>query len=862
MTASELTGLTDAEVSERVVAGKVNLVPDAPVRTLREIIVANVFTWINLIVGTLFVLVLIAGHPADGLFVGVIVSNSAIGIIQELRARSTLQSLAVLNAPTATVRRNGGEQDVALEAVVLDDLLVIRTGDQVPVDGEVVDGNGLELDESLLTGESDPVDKGIGAEVMSGSFVVAGSGLLRATKVGADSYASSLAEQARRFELAPSGLRADVDRILRWQLLIIPPIAIVLLLRQLGVHDDWQDAVIDMVAAAVAMVPAGLALLISIAFVVGIIELARRKALAKELASVELLARVDTLCLDKTGTITTGEMSFAGVECIGDCDPAWLRAALATLVAAEPDPNATLQAIATGISGDHRSAGDSSSDARSTSQDDGGSGNDSGSGSGNGNGNGDDDGAGTPWTVTAAVPFSSARKWAAVCTDGHGSIYLGAPEMVLGNGDATGTGDDADADADSGTDSSNSSSGTGTGAASTVSELVGEHAARGRRVLVVARADDWGGDRLPAGVTPAGIVVLEDTMRPDAAEIFAYFVAQGVELKVISGDNPRTVAAVAQRAGIPGAERWVDARELPTDDAAGLAEPMADTVVFGRVAPHQKRAMVHALQSRGRTVAMTGDGVNDVLALKDSDAGIAMGSGSSATRAVAQLVLLDNRFATLPVALAQGRRVINNIERVANLFLTKTAYAVMLALLVGVFGTQFPFLPRQQTLLDAFSIGVPGFVLALAPAPYPIRPGLLRRVLSFAIPAGAIIGIVAFIVFVLADRGGATLAEARTATTFTMLGIALVVLVLASRPLVAWKLALAAAMLGLYVATAAIEPLRRYFQLEIPATATLRWQIAAAIVVGGVLVTATRSVADAVERRPRHARSEATDIPG
>ena len=367
-------------------------------------------------------LVLIASHPADGLFVGVIVSNSDR---HHPGAAGALDAAVVGRAQRPDGNgacATAAKQDVALEAVVLDDLLVIRTGDQVPVDGEVVDGNGLELDESLLTGESDPVDKGIGAEVMSGSFVVAGSGLLRATKVGADSYASSLAEQARRFELAPSGLRADVDRILRWQLLIIPPIAIVLLPARRPRR--LAGAVIDMVAAAVAMVPAGLALLISIAFVVGIIELARRKALAKELASVELLARVDTLCLDKTGTITTGEMSFAGVECIGDCDPAWLRTALATLVAAEPDPNATLQAIATGISGDHRSAGDSSSDARSTSQDDGGSG--SGNDSGNGNGNGDGDGAGTPWTVTAAVPFSSARKWAAVCTDGHGSIYLGA----------------------------------------------------------------------------------------------------------------------------------------------------------------------------------------------------------------------------------------------------------------------------------------------------------------------------------------------------------------------------------------------------------------------------------------------------
>jgi cation-transporting ATPase E len=783
----EIRGLTPTEVAERVVAGRVNIVPPAPVRTIGEIVRANVFTWVNLIVGTLFVLLVVAGRVADGLFVGVVVSNSLIGIVQELRARRALEQLAVLNAPHARVRRaEGGDHEVPLEQVVADDVLLLQVGDQVAVDGDVLAANGLELDESLLTGEAEPVHKQPGDQALSGSFVVAGGGLMRATKIGAESYAATLAAEARRFSLAPSGLRADVDKILRWQLVIIPPIALFLLWRQWGQHDSWQDAVTDMVAGAISMVPAGLALLISIAFVVGVLELARAKALAKELASVELLARVDTLCLDKTGTITTGEISYSHAEALGERDDEWLGAALGALVAGDPNPNPTLQAIG-------------AANAANT-----------------------DDPA---WQPGATVPFSSARKWAAVQVGGHGGLYLGAPEVLLDGERAT------------------------TELAQATTARVRETAESGQRVLIVASSDEWTDEHLPRRLDPCGMVVLEDTVRPDAQEILDYFRQQGVTLKVISGDNPRTVSAVAVRAGVPSADRWCDARELP-DGRDELAAALDAQAVFGRVTPHQKRAMVQALQSQGRTVAMTGDGVNDVLALKDADMGIAMGSGSAASRAVAQLVLLDNRFATLPVALAQGRRVINNIDRVANLFLTKTAYAITLIVLVAIAGVPFPFLPRQHTLIDFFSIGVPGVVLALAPNSDPIRPGLLRRVLTFSIPAGTAAGVATFVLYeLMLHRDGVTTDQARTAATIALLGVALVVLVLASRPLVWWKVLLAGAMLASYLLTLVFDPLRDYFALDLPDAAGARWQIVATILLGGAAIVAVGMVTRRLETR-------------
>ena len=739
-----LTGLTSADVAERVADGRTNDVPDAPVRSNLQIIQANVLTPVNGIISTLFVLILVAGYPADALFAGVVVSNSVIGIAQEFQARRTLTELAVLSAPKARVRRDGETTEVGVSEVVADDVLELSPGDQVVVDGDVLAESGLELDESLLTGESDPVEKAVGDAVLSGSFVSAGSGFYRATHIGAESYAAKLSEEARRFELAGSELRRGVNVILRWLTFIIPPASILLLLRQLDTQSEWQDALQATVAAAVAMVPDGLVLLTSLSFIAGVIALARRQALAKELASVELLARVDTLCLDKTGTITTGEIGLASIQPVGGTTDGEAAEILGALGASDPSPNATLQAIIE----HHDAPGD--------------------------------------WNVTNSLPFSSARKWAATEFGDRGTFYLGAPDILF--------------DADD------------------VERVhAAEAAADGLRVLLVSRSDSgWHDQELAETRTPVCLVLLEDTIRPDAQEIFSFFREQGVTLKVISGDNPATVAEVARRAGVDGAEAWVDAREIP-DDQEQLADHLESTTVFGRVTPHQKRAMVHALQSRGRTVAMTGDGVNDVLALKDADMGIAMGAGSSSTRAVAQLVLLDNKFATLPRVLAEGRRVINNIERVANLFITKAAYAVLLTALVGIAGAPFPFLPRQLTLIGSFSIGLPGFFLALAPNESLVRPGFLERVLRFSIPAGAVAGAVTYGLYEWVRRlDDVVLTEARTAATMTLLAVGLTILVLISRPLKPWKVGLAAAMAASYALVMAIPFGRNYFQLDLP----------------------------------------------
>lgn len=755
-------GLTAAEVAERMADGRVNLTPAAPVRTVGQIVRANVLTPVNAIIGALLAAILVAGYPGDALFAGVIVCNSLIGIGQELHARRVLNRLVVMSMPRARVVRDGRSEELATEAVVADEICELRPGDQVVVDGEVVHSTGLEIDESLLTGESDPVEKDPGDVVLSGSFVSAGAGYYRATAIGGESYAARLAAEARRFKLAGSELRRGVNVILRWLTVIIPPAAALLGARLLfSAHDRWQDALRGTVAAAVAMVPDGLVLLTSLSFIAGVLALARRRALAKELASVELLARVDTLCLDKTGTITTGEISLAGIEPLGSADEAEAAAALGALSRADPAPNATLAAVAAALE------------------------------------------APEGWAPDRVQPFSSARKWAAASFEGRGTYHLGAPDVLLAATD------------------------------SEARARVAAHAAAGARVLAVTRSQQWRDDELAERREAVGLVMLADTVRDDAAEILAYFREQGVELKVISGDHPATVAAVAERVGIPGADRWADARELP-EDSGDLADEVERTSVFGRVTPHQKRAMVHALQSRGRTVAMTGDGVNDVLALKDSDMGIAMGAGSSSTRAVAQLVLLDNRFSTLPRVLAEGRRVINNIERVANLFITKAAYAVLLTALIGAVGSPFPFLPRQLTLIGTFSIGLPGFFLALAPSHRLNQPGFLERVLRFSLPAGAVAGVVTFGLYELVRRiDSVDLGQARTCATVTLLGVGLVILVLISRPLRPWKVGLAAAMAGLYAAVMGWAPLRDYYHLH-PPPAVGWWCVAAAVALGGL----------------------------
>ncbi len=760
--ASELArhGLTAAEVAERVRAGLVNHVPAAPTRTIWQIIRANVLTPVNGIIGSLLVLILIARPGPDALFAGVVVSNTLIGVIQELRAKRALERLAVLNAPRAQVVRDGEVTTVPFEQVVADDVLELRAGDQVVVDGEVLVSHGLELNESLLTGESDPVEKRPGDEVLSGSFVVAGSGRVRATRIGDAAYATTLTAEARRFQLVNSELRAGVNLVLKWLTWIIPPVAVLLTVVLLTTEPEWREAVRGTVAASVAMVPDGLVLLTSIAFIVGVLQLARHRALARELAAVELLARVDVLCLDKTGTITTGEISFSDVEPLDGATREEVETALAALAAADPNPNATLAAIRTRFPQP------------------------------------------PDWHVDEVVPFSSARKWSAASFRGKGAYLIGAPEMLLPPGPE----------------------------GETLRSEVAARAPEGRRLLLLAAADQAPRDHtLPAQRRPLALVVLEDQVRPDAPEILRYFTSQGIALKVISGDHPATVAAVARRAGLPGAGSGYDARDLP-DDPEQLAEVLTRHSVFGRVSPHQKQAMVAALQSRGHTVAMTGDGVNDVLALKHADMGIAMGAGSDATRAVAEVVLLDNRFATLPIVLAQGRRVINNIERVANLFVAKATYAVLLTAATVLTQMEYLFLPRHLTLVGTFSIGVPGFFLAMAPNTRRAAPGFIYRVLRFSLPAGLVAGVVTFGLYVWV-YSQVDLGHARSAATLTLLGIGLVILARLARPLNWWKVGLVLAMLGSYLVVLFVRPLREFYLLEVPDAPT--W-----VAVGGAIAVA------------------------
>ena len=560
------TGLTATEVAERVARGATNNADDRTSRTYVEIFRANVFTRFNAILGVMLAVILTVGQIQDATFGIILVANALIGIAQEVRAKRTLDRLAVLNAPRARVVRDGSTLDVAVEQVVLDDLLDLRTGDQIPADAVVRTSVGLEIDESLLTGEADPVHKEADAEALSGSFVVAGSGIVQATAVGADAYARKLATEARRFTLVQSELVAGTNTLLRWIQFALFPVSGLLLWRQLESH-SVDEALVGTVAGVVGMVPEGLVLLTSLAFGIATVTLARRNVLVQELPAVEGLARVDVVCLDKTGTLTEGDVAFDELELVaGSAQDA--RRALGAL-ADDENRNATLAAIGTACP--------------------------------------------TPgWERRSSVPFSSARKWSAAQFEGHGSWVVGAPEMVLADRPDDPSRHRADV-------------------------LAGE----GRRVLLLGHSDmGLEGEILPADLEPVALVLLEEKIRPDAADTLRYFEEQGVALKVISGDNPRTVGAVARRVGLAGADRAIDARELP-DDIDALADILETESVFGRVTPQQKRAMVGALQSRGHVVAMTGDGVNDALALKDADIGVAMGSGATATRAVAQIVLLS-----------------------------------------------------------------------------------------------------------------------------------------------------------------------------------------------------------------------------
>ena len=761
-----VTGLTDAEVRRRVAAGAVNRVPTGPSRSVAEIIRANVITLFNVLLGVLLAVILVVAPIQDALFGIVLVANALIGIIQELRAKRTLDRLALLSAPRATVIREGRRHEIPVDQVVLDDLLFAGPGDQIVVDGLVVISDSFEVNESLLTGEADPIPKNHADEVLSGSFVSSGSGVYKARRVGTDAYAAHLADEARRFTLVNSELRQGIDRILAVIGWVMAPTMALLVFSQLQANDELKEAIRVAVGGMVAMIPQGLVLLTSVAFAVGVVRLGRANVLVQELPAVEGLARVDVVCFDKTGTLTEGRLSVEEIVLLVP-DAVDVTDALGAIAATDASPNATMQAIAERFP----------------------------------------DPAG--WWASSNVPFSSARKWSAASFGTFGSWVLGAPEMILP--------DDG-----------------------RVTLAVARAAEGGSRVLLLARtAFQVTSAGLPGDLTPMALVVLSDRVRMEAAETLRYFAEQGVAAKVISGDHPETVAAIARQVGLDGPV--VDARHLP-EDRAELIRVIEEGTIFGRVTPHQKRAMVGALQSRGHVVAMTGDGVNDVLALKDADIGIAMGSGSSAARAVAQIVLLDGSFATLPSVVGEGRRVIANIERVANLFLTKTVYAFLFAVLVGIFASPFPFVPRHLTLVGTLTIGAPAFFLALAPTATRARPGFVGRVVRFAVPVGALSAAATYSAYELAIAESAPLIQARTIASLVLVCVGVFALIVNSRPMTPGRRTLIATMAGIFALVLLIPSWRTFYELELPSLLMLLAGVGIVGITGAVLYGSLRAV--------------------
>lgn len=763
-----IAGLTQAEVDERIAAGKVNAAPQANARSVSSIIRANVFTWFNGLIGTLWVIMLMVAPIQDSLFGFVIVANTLIGIIQEYRASRTLAKLAVIGEAKPIVRRDGRDEAIASGDVVLDDCIVLISGAQLVVDGEILESEGLEIDESLLTGEAEPVDKHPGDAAMSGSFVVAGSGIYRATRIGRDSFAAGLTEQAKQFQLTNSELRDGINGFIRFITFLVVPVGLLLLFSQLVRADlPVNEAIRGTIAGVVTMIPEGLVLLTSIAMAVSVISLAKQHVLVQDLPAVEVLARVDTICADKTGTLTEPGMRLREVLPI-TFDPG-VPDALGALGALEGAPNPTLQAIADA----HPNPG---------------------------------------WQIQASVPFSSARKWSSADFGTAGSWVIGAPEILAqGYPDVLIQANDISQD--------------------------------GARVLLLVRAHGTpSADEGVGDITPTALVVIDQVLRPDARETVEYFLSQGVNVKVISGDNAATVGAIAARAGVPGADQPVDARDLPRDTDE-LAEVMATRSVFGRVTPAQKQQMVDALHLRGSTVAMTGDGVNDVLALKNADLGIAMGSGSDATRAVAQIVLLKNQWSVMPSVVAQGRKVLGNIERVSDVFLTKSFYATIISIATGIFAVTFPFLPRHLTLVSALTIGIPGFFLALMPNTERFRPGFVRRVLLFAVPAGIIAAVSAFTSYAFALRLGEPTESAQSAATVTLFIVTIAVLAQASRPLDALRIGVIAVMIFLFALVLFIPFLSTFFALSLGPE---RYTVVALVVgaIGAVAVSFAGLVTD------------------
>lgn len=691
-----LTGLTDEQVNERIEQSKVNADENPNTRTYKQIVRENTLTFFNFLNLVLLILVLMVGSYKNAFFVGIIIINTLIGIAQEIRAKKTIDKLAILTAKKSIVIREGKKWTVPTEDLVLDDLVCLKTGDQVPADAKVLEGS-VEVNESLLTGESDNLPKNVGDELFSGSFVTSGEACCQIIHVGKDNYAAQITSEAKEFKRHNSELKNSLNAILKVISIIIVPLGALLFYKQYYVvGNTFKDSIVSMVAGVLGMIPEGLVLLTSVALTLGALVLANKKTLVQELYCIETLARVDTLCLDKTGTITEGTMCVERVEPWSEAsenkdtdeiptededepDLHEIENTMANLMYVLKDQNATIDALRKRFP------------------------------------------AKSSMTLEHIIPFSSDRKYSGAVFEDNGTYLMGAAQFLFPEGRED------------------------------ILDVCQNYAEEGLRVLVLAHSTQMAeGTELPENLEPAALLLLTDVIREEAPDTLQFFDSQEVDLKVISGDDPVTVSAIAKRAGLKNAENYVDATTLETEEQ--LEEAVAKYSVFGRVTPQQKKEMVQALQKQGHTVAMTGDGVNDVLALKEADCSIAMAQGSDAAKNIANVVLLDSNFASMPHIVNQGRRVVNNIRTAASMFLIKTMFSVMLSLLTIFFGNAYPFEPIQMSLISACAVGIPTFLLAQENNYDKIDHTFLRHVFLNAFPAALTITSCVFAVMLVCQN--------------------------------------------------------------------------------------------------------------
>ncbi len=660
-----LSGLSKGEVDKRVKDGNYNKALDSVSKTTQEIIIDNVFTFFNLLNFVLASLIIFVKSYENALFMGIVVSNTIIGIIQEVRAKKTIDKLSLVSVSKAKVIRESKEVEINIEDIVVDDIIKFSSGDEISVDSIVLNGN-VEVNESLLTGEADEILKKEGDTLLSGSFIVSGTCYAKADKVGLNSYVAKLTNEVKKRKKVNSEIMKSLDKIIKYIAIVIVPIGLILFLKEIYALDyGFKKSIVSTVAAVIGMIPEGLYLLTSISLAVSVIRLGKNKILVQELHCIETLARVDMLCLDKTGTITEGKMD---VREIVNLNKRYNEESTISIIGAIThtldDDNSTFNSLKNYFKENPK------------------------------------------WDFNNKVPFSSERKWSGVSFKREGSFVIGAPEFVLNENYIT------------------------------IKKEVERYSSKGYRVLLLAKYNkELENNKLGNDIEPISLIIIEDKIRDNVKETFEFFDMQGVDIKVISGDNPVTVSEISKTAGVKGAEKYVDASTLKTDE--DICYAVDKYIVFGRVKPEQKRAIINSLKDKGHIVAMTGDGVNDVLALKDSDCSIAMASGSDAARRISQLVLTDSNFKSMPSVVKEGRRVINNIEKSASLFLVKTIYSFILSVLFLIIMKPYPFVPIQLTLISSLTIGIPSFFFALESNNNRIKKGFLKNIIKRAL-SGAI----------------------------------------------------------------------------------------------------------------------------